>query len=157
MNRTIKNNFFLMTLKLGEVTLFGNSHNHKLDMNEKAILKKDCTSVPAYYKFYHDNDVYYSTTYKRAEQSNDTVVLLRDQTIGQIVLIFIGDGVVSILVKVLISEPVNKFPEHIKRIRRNLPEEFVIARADEVMEKLLLISTTSESYVSRLPNQYEGD
>ena len=146
-----------MTLNIGAVTLFGNCHKHRLEEHEKAILKKDSTFIFAHHKFFYDNDVYYSTTYKRAEQSNDTIVLLKDQTVGQIVLIFTDDGVVSMLVKIMIVEAINKFPAHIQKIRRSLTDEFVAVRADEVLEKMLLISTTNESYVSRLPNHYEGD
>lgn len=86
-----------------------------------------------------------------------TVVLLKDQTVGQIVLIFNDNGVVFLLVKKFTIESVHQFPAHIKKICTNTTDEFIVVRADEVSEKLLLISTTNENFLSPLPNQYEGD
>lgn len=149
--------FHLKNFKIGQVTLFGSSHKHKLEANEKTILQRDSDFIMAYHKFFHDNDVYYSITYKRAEQTNDTLVLMKDQSTGQIVLIFNDEGVVFLLVKILKTEPVHQFPAHIKKICKNSTDEFIIVRAEDVLEKLLLISTKNENYLSRLPNQYEGD
>lgn len=145
------------SVKLGQITLFGSPHRHKLDANQKIILLRDSDYIMAYFKFFYKNDIYFSSTYKRAEQTNDTIVLLKDERIGVVNLIFVDNEIVSLLLKILQVEPVHKFPMHIKKIRLNVADEYVVVHAEEVNQKLLIISTSNESYVSKLPNQFEGD
>lgn len=111
----------------------------------------------AYYKFFHDNDVHFSTEYKRAAQTDDTMVQLKDERIGRINLIFKEKGTVSLLLKIFEIERVQQFPEHIKKISKNIEDRFEIVPAEDILQKLILITTAKESYVSELPNPYEGD
>lgn len=145
------------SLKVGPITLFGSPHKHRLDANQKTILRRDSDYILAYYKFFYINNVYLSSTYKRAEQTNDTIVILKDKRIGVISLIFRDDEKVSILLKLLHVEPVPKFPVHIKKLCVNVEDEFVTVDAEEIIQKLLLISTRNVNYLSELPNQFEGD
>lgn len=142
---------------VGLITLFGNPHKHKLDYNEKEILKENSDHIMAYYKFFFGNDVYFSTTYGRAVTTDDTTVLLKDGRVGQIQLIFKQNGAVLILLKILEIERVQTFPEHIQKISKGIPDKFEVVSAEEVAKKLLRITTIKENYISELPNSYEGD
>ncbi|KAJ6647760.1 hypothetical protein Bhyg_02983, partial [Pseudolycoriella hygida] len=82
--------------KIGNITLFGSPHKLKLEDHERSVLQRDTDYIFAYHKFFYENDVYYSTSYKRAEQTNDTVIMLKDQTVGQVELIFNDDEAVFI-------------------------------------------------------------
>lgn len=128
-----------------------------MDSNQKTILKQDTDYLMAYFKSFYENDVYFSTTYKRAEQTNDTVVLLKDKRVGQITLIFQENETVFILLKMFKTESVPQFPKHFTKICKNVEDEFDKVPAEEISQKLLLISTVSENYLSELPNQFEGD
>lgn len=143
--------------KIGQITIFGSPHKHKLDVTQKQKLLTTCDHTMAYYKFFYGNDVYYSSTYERAEQTNDTVVLLKNGQIGQIRLIFIDKECVYVLLKILSVEAVDQFPSHIKKVCRNVVEGFLVVPAEDILLKLLLISTVKENYLSELPNQFEGD
>lgn len=111
----------------------------------------------AYNKFFYGNDIFYSVTYKRAEQTDNTVVILKDQRIGIISLIFKETDSVFVLLKMLQTERVPNFPTHIKKICKNNVDVFKKIPAEEILQKLLLISTETESFITELPNQYEGD
>lgn len=128
-----------------------------MDSNQKIILNKDSDFIMAYFKFFYGNDVYFSSTYKRAEQTNDTMVLLKDKRVGQISLIFQEDKTVFIVLKIIKTESVPKYPKHINKMCKNIVDEFVKVPAEDVSQKLLLISTVNENYLSELPNQFEGD
>lgn len=141
--------------KIGEITLLGKSHKQDLLPVEQAILRRK--SIVAYNKFFYLNDVFFSTAYKQAKQTNDTVVCLNDGSYGQIVVIYENDenDSVLILLKKTIVEP-EKCPIHLKRIIQANPT-YAIARADEVREKCVVIDTLKESYISVLPNTFESD
>lgn len=111
----------------------------------------------AYHKLFYGNDIFYSVTYQRAEQTDDTVVLLKGGCIGRISLIYEGTESVFLLLKVLEVQRVPNFPMHIKKVCKNKDDKFEIVRAENISQKLLLISTVNESYVTELPNQFEGD
>lgn len=128
-----------------------------MDFNEKNFFDENSQHIMAYYKFFYGNDVFFSTTYKRAEQTDDTVVLLKDERIGRISLVFKKERAVSLLLKILQVGKVQQFPEHLKKIIKNVADKFEIVPAGNVLKKLVLITTTKESYISELPNQYEGD
>lgn len=144
-------------IKIGEITVFGSPHKHKMDSNQKIILNKDTDFIMAYFKFFYGNDVYFSSTYKRAEQTNDTMVLLKDERVGEIRLIFQEEETVFIVLKIFKTESVPQYPQHIKKMCKNIDDEFVKVPAEDVSQKLLLISTVNENYLSELPNQFEGD
>lgn len=111
----------------------------------------------AYYKFFYGNDVYFSSTYKKAEQTDDTVVLLKDGRICRINLIFKTEAVVSLLLRILEVEHVDRLPDHILRVKKCTTDMFEVVPAENILKKLILISTTKESYTSELPNNFEGD
>lgn len=111
----------------------------------------------AYYKFFSGNDVYFSSTYKKAEQTDDSVVMLKDGRIGRINLVFKMGVTVSLLLKILHVEQVYQFPKHIKMISRKTTDKFEIVPADNVHKKMICIATSKETYLSELPNPYEGD
>lgn len=85
------------------------------------------------------------------------MVLLKDKRIAQIYLIFKENRTVSLLLKILETERVQQFPEHLKKISKNIPDKFEIVTAEDVLQKLIIITTSKENYVSELPNHYEGD
>lgn len=143
--------------KIGQITIFGSPHKHKLNVTEKQYLLTNCDHVMACYKFFYGNDVYYSVTYERAVQTDDTMVLLKNGQIGQIRLIFVDKECVYVLLKILSVESVDQFPSHIQKVCRNVVETFLVVPAENILLKLLLISTVKESYLSELPNQFEGD
>lgn len=148
-------------IKIGEITIFGSPHKYKLNSSQKIILNKDSDYILAYFKFFYGNDVYFSSTYKRAEQTNDTMVLLKDERIGQIRLIFQEETTVFVLLKIFKIESVPLFPKHFKKICNKIDDEeddeFAKVSAEQVFKKLLLISTVNGNYLSELPNHFEGD
>lgn len=143
--------------KLGQITLFGSPHKHTLNANHRNVLLQDSDYVMCYYKFFFKNNIYFSSTYLRAKQTNDTVVMLNDKRVGTISLIFECGGKVSLLIKILHVEQVQNFPTHIRKIRPDATDHVVKVSAEEISQKLLLITTAKEQYISELPNQYEGD
>lgn len=111
----------------------------------------------AYHKLFYGNNIFFSTTYEKAEQTNDTVVILKDKRIGVISLIFEERESVFMILKMLKTERVSNFPAHIKKVCKNKEDNFEKVSAESILQKLLLISTIDECFVTELPNQYEGD
>lgn len=151
----ISNTRVRISKKLGEITLLGKSHKQELLPVEQVILAQE--SVLAYNKFFYLNDIFYSTFYKRAKQTNDSVVCLNDGRLGQIVSIYENaENEVYILLKIIIVEAV-PCPNHLKRISQTQVDTYATARADDVKEKCLIINISTESYISVLPNRFESD
>lgn len=111
----------------------------------------------AYYKFFIGNEVYVSSIYKKAEQTDDSVVMLKDGRVGRINLVFKKGTTVSLLLKILHVENVYQFPEQIKMISSKTADDFEIVPAENVIKKMICIATSKETYLSELPNPYEGD
>lgn len=148
---------FEQYLTSGQITLFGNPHKHKLDSHEQIFFDANSEHVLAYYKFFYGNDVYFSSSYKRATQTDDSVVLLKDGRIGRISLIFKMGTTISLLLKMLAVEKVDQLPEHILRVTKSIIDKFEVVPAENISKKLLFISTTKDSFTSELPNPFEGD
>ncbi len=144
-------------LKIGQVTLFGSPHKHKLNSTEKSLLQRNSEYIMAHHKFFYGNDIFFSVTYQKAEQTDDTVVILKDQRIGIISLIFIETGSVCLLLQIIEVERVPNFPSHIKKICKSTVDSFENVQAEDILRKLLIISTMNERFITELPNQYEGD
>lgn len=141
--------------KLGNITLLGASHRQDLLPAEQVIPAQK--SVVAYNKFFYLNDVFYSAFYKRAKQTNDTVICLNDGRFGQIGVKYENaENVVYILLKIIFVEAIPG-PSHLKRIIQTQVDTYVTAQAEEIKEKCLVISTSTESYISKLPNRFESD
>lgn len=140
--------------KLGEITLLGTWHKQELLPAEQMILSHK--SVLAYHKFCYSNDIYYSTFYKRAKQTNDSIICSKDGRFGEIVVIYENAETVYILLKIIFVEVV-PCPKHLKRITETQVDTYATIRADEVKEKCLIINTSTESYISTLPNKFESD
>ncbi len=144
--------------KFGLITLLGNPQRLDLDTDEHRIVQQNC--IWDYKKFFFSHDVFYSTSYRssaeREIQTNDTVVILKNGSIGQITRIYIHEEVVYVLLQKLSVESVASFPRHIKKVLTNT-RDFESVRADEIAEKMVLMSTSKETYVSHIPNRIEGD
>lgn len=150
----ISNTRIKVSKKLGEITLLGISHKQEILSAEQVILLQK--SVVAYNKFFYSNDVFYSSFYKQAKQTNDTVVCLNDGRFGYIVVIYEKDEKVYILLKIIFVDAV-LCPNHLKRITENQIDTYANIPADEVKEKCLIVNTSTESYISMLPNRFESD
>lgn len=120
-------------------------------------MQQNSEDIMAYHKFFYGNDIFFSVTYEKAEQTDDTVVVLNDQRIGIISLIFIESESVFLLLQMIETERVPHFPLHIKKVCRKKVDSFEKVKAEDVLRKLLFISTVNESFITDLPNQYEGD
>lgn len=151
----MSNNRVRNSKKRDNITLLGLAHKQELLPAQEAILHRK--SIEAYMKFFHLDDIFYSTFYKRAKQTNDTVVCLNDGRFGEIVVIFENsDNQVSVLVKLLYVENVPGLI-HMKRIDQTQICTYTTVLANEVKEKCLIINSVKESYVSTLPNRFESD
>lgn len=143
------------SVKIGQITLLGKSHKQSLTPVEQLILKQKC--VTAYNKFCFSKDVFYSTFYTRAKQTNDTMVCLNDGTFGQITVIYVSDeNSVRLLLKKFCVEQV-QYPRHLKRVVRAEIDCYEDVPADEILEKCLVVDTSTDSYISVLPNRFESD
>lgn len=144
--------------KFGLITLLGTSQKLNLNSDEQRILQQKW--IWDYKKFFFSHDVFYSTSYRssadREIQTNDTVAILKNGSIGQITRIYIRDEVVYVLLEKLCVESAAFFPRHIKKVsvKSRILES---VRADEIAEKMVLISTAKDTYVSHLPNRIECD
>lgn len=138
--------------KIGSITLFGKPTNIILNESEQIILNK--TKVLDYKKLFFSNDVYYNTSYKKAQGTNDTVVSLKDGTVGQINRIYEDAGTVYILLQKFLVEAEPYFPIHLKKVEI-ADLEFV--RADEISHKCILINMLKETFLSYRPNTFESD
>lgn len=149
----IRSNKVKNSKKIGLITLFGTPRNKKLNPSEQSILQK--TNILEYNKLFFSNDLFYSTSYKKCEKTNDTVVSLKDGSFGQITRIYEDAGIVYILLKKFRVQKVPSFfPVHLKKVEFG---DLVRARADEISEKCILINTLKETYLSCLPNRVESD
>lgn len=144
--------------KFGSITLLGNPQKLNLNSDEQHIVQKKW--IWDYKKFFFSHDVFYSTAYRastdREIQTNDTVVILKNGSIGQITRIYIHDEVVYVVLEKFSVEPISSFPRHIKKVSVN-SRNLESVRADEIVDKMVFISTAKDSYVSHLPNRIECD
>lgn len=140
--------------KIGAITLLGKPSSKKLNLDEKRILHEN--RIVDYKKFFYLNDIFYSTSYKISTKTNDTVVCLRDESYGQITRIYVKNGTVYLLLKKFCVEAAQYLPVQMKKVSlRNSTLQSVPVH--EVSEKCILISTSKETYVSKLPNRIESD
>lgn len=126
-------------------------------MEKPFFLKENLEHTEAYYKFFYGNDVFLSTSYKKAKQTDDTTVMLKDKRVGKISLIFKEEESVFLLLQMLDTERVPHFPSHIEKVSMKDEYRFEKIPAEDIQQKLLFISTLKENFITKIPNHYECD
>lgn len=151
--------------EIGNVTLLNQPTLHNLSDEEKLVLRDqivfNSTYAYEYKKFILNNDIYYSSSYKRAEQTNDTRVKLNDGTYCQIDLILELDGVVYLLVttfdticnSTITGIHVNS---HLKLCEISSINKKCVPISN-ILKKCIFISTSNFIVITEFPNRIECD
>lgn len=83
--------------------------------------------------------------------------MLKDKRVGIISLIFKENESVFMLLQMLDIESVPQFPSHVKKVSMNNERFFEKVPAEDILEKLVMISTVKVSFVTSIPNRFECD
>lgn len=150
---------------IGNVTLLNKPILRNLTDEEKLALRDYIVISSAqcneYKKFIINNDIYYSSSYKRAKQTNDTCVKLIDGSYCQIDSIIQISEVVYLLVTIF--DPVRESnidgineDSHLKICMISSATKKCVVTTS-VLKKCIFVSTNNLIVITELPNKIECD
>lgn len=149
--------------RIDNVTLLNKPICYRLSDDEKFLLREqfscDFEKVNTYNKFILSNDIYYSSSYKRAKKTNDCCIKLIDGRYGQINLIFDFENIIYLIITIYESV-VNRIEIdknsllHIVNISSTTKKCVPISN---VLKKCIFLSTNNICVISEFPNRIECD
>ncbi|XP_071653015.1 uncharacterized protein [Temnothorax longispinosus] len=128
------------------------------DPRDCSILRDDIT-VKVYNRCIFRGSVYHSVTYTRPKKTNDTIILLKNDTVLQIVgfyrdskgSIFIrGHTLIVTPIRISNSKQYTQFQEIVEEVQ--VP---IIIQFEDIKNKMVLIKSRISKYVCALPNTFE--